>query len=70
MSMTVKFARMSIKIDNKVLTQQQCAELLGLSRYGYQLKESGKIAFTEDEKKKLCIIFRLTEEEFDGLEAK
>lgn len=36
------------------LTQEELANIIGLSLYGYQRKENGEGQFTEREMKKIC----------------
>lgn len=40
------------------LRQDQIAELIGISKQSYSLKERGKIRFSDDEKKKMKELFK------------
>lgn len=42
------------------LKQREVAEMLGISKQGYHLKESGKYDFTQTEMVRLTIIFGCT----------
>ena len=61
-------SQLYIKRKEKRLKQKEVAEMLGIHKQSYYLKENGKREFTISEAKKLAKIFDCTLDELFGKE--